>query len=153
MPYRIWGTDDVPSDTDMDALTADPAQASIDVTEGPRASATYGNLTTVGPTFNLTLVSTQTVLMFVSFVGLSAVDAAAGFAAAAISGASSRAAADGNAAHYFSVKVGTSTSGQAGRPDVYTAANPGTHTATVQYRGNGTDNVNFGERRLTAKKY
>ena len=153
MPYRIWATDDIPSPADMNAMTADAQQADVAAQQGPYSSTAYGNLTTVGPALTFTLVANQMVLLFISFYGVTATQGGNGWAAAAITGASTFGPNDADGAHYFAVKVGTSTAGMVGRGQAYAATNPGSHTATVRYRGDGTNNMNFADRRLVAKKH
>src|SRR5215207_2977762 len=129
--YRTWATGDVPSAADFNNLHADPLPA--DVTPGQSTTSTsYVDLATAGPAVTETLVTGQKVLVIVSCRADNTTNTAtsASNMSFAVSGASTLAAADVNAAEITGIcGAGTTT-----RMTVFTATGTGSTTFTSKYR-------------------
>lgn len=148
--YRTWATGDVPSAADFNNLHADPLQA--EVTGGPTntSSLTYVSLSG-GPAVTETLVTGQKVLVIVSCRADNTVatSTAASNMSFAVSGASTLAASDANAAEITGVcGAGTTT-----RVSLFTAQATGSTVFTSQYRAVGSGTSSFYDRRITTKKF
>jgi hypothetical protein len=149
--YRTWATGDIPSAADWNNLHADPLSADVTANEAS-AATTYGDLTTVGPFVTLNLVAGQKVVVLLSCYASTATDGIEQFMSFAVSGASSLAAADANAAHSFSIKVGTNTAQTPFRATVYTATSTGSHTFTAKYKTTAAT-PNWKDRRIIVKSF
>lgn len=154
MSVSNWNftTNDVLTASTMNEITANPQMADV-ATDETRVTASYGDLSTVGPSLTKTLVSGQRVLVYVAFDGLVAADGAEGRMSFAVSGATTQAASDANSARYFSVKTGTNTAGQVSKESVFTASASGSHTFTAKYKGDGTNTMHFLQRRIIIKPF
>src|SRR5262245_40910882 len=136
----------------MNELHADPLSADV-VTDETRVTASYGDLSTVGPSVTKTLVSGQKCIVTVSSWFLTAADGAQGYMSFAVSGATTLAASDANAAHYFAIKVGVNTAGMVTRQSVFTATASGSHTFVAKYKGDGTNTMHWVDRRIVVKPF
>jgi hypothetical protein len=151
--YRTWATNDVPSAADFNEVLTDPLQADV-ATDETRTSSTYGDLATVGPSVTKTLVAGQKVLVEVSvYIGCTT-DSIDGLMSFAVSGASTLAAADANAADGRMAKTAVSADIQATRGTVYTAINAGSHTFTAKYKcSDNVSTMHFINRRIIIKPF
>jgi hypothetical protein len=152
MPYRNWASGDTLNAADLNAMMADPQIADV-ATDETKSSGSYGDLTTVGPSVTLTLVSGQACLVIVSSRFVATNDGAIAYAGWACSGATTIAAVDSNSAYYFAVKIGVNTAQAGTRASVAVATATGSHTFTMKYKGDGTNTMHFLERRILVKKF
>lgn len=148
--YRTWATGDVPSAADFNNLHADPQSADV-ATGQSTTSTSYVDLTTAGPAVTETLVTGQKVLVTVSCRA----DNSAGTSTSAsnmsfaVSGASTLAAADANAAEITGIcGAGTTT-----RVSLFTAQATGSTVFTAKYRVINTGTSTWWDRRITTKKF
>ena len=148
MAYKTWATNDVPSAADFNASAwSDPISADV-TTDETTTSTTYTDLATSGPAVTMTLVSGQTALVIVSCSVTSASSTVDCYMSFAVSGASTLAAADANAALATQI-VGSQQA--AFRVTLFTATSTGSHTFTAKYRGGTTSH--FARRRIIVKKF
>jgi hypothetical protein len=150
--YKTWATNDVLTAADMNELHADPLPAEI-ATDEAKTGGTYGDLTTVGPSVTKTLVAGQKALVSVNCNYNAATEGYIAYASFAVSGASTLAALDANGAFIWPIKVTTNGFGSSHRDTVYTATNSGSHTFTMKYRSDGTNNIHFTDRRIIVKPF
>jgi hypothetical protein len=148
MPYRVFADTDVLNAADVNAVTADPDSADV-TTEESTTSSSYVDLTTVGPSRTLSLVSGQKALVIVECVPWGATDGTA-YMSFAVSGAAlTQAATDANAAQN---RTNANDKSMCTRVSIITATATGTCTVTSKYRCTaGT--ANFFNRRLIVKKF
>jgi hypothetical protein len=150
--YRTWATNDIPSAADWNELHADPIQGDVAADEST-TDVSYVNLGTVGPTATKTLVAGQKVIVWLSTWMDTSTDTAHGRMSFEVTGASTLAAADANAAHWFAVKTQLSTGGTVFRSTVYTATNSGSHVFRCRYRSDGSATMHFADRRIIIKSF
>jgi hypothetical protein len=145
--YRTWATNDIPSAADFNELHADPLTADV-VTQENTTSTAYTDLATTGPAVTKTLVNGQKVWVIIS--ARQASDAGSGQASSsfAVSGATTLAAADANAAELVSDIGATVT-----RATVFTATASGSHTFTMKYKRVAGTTAAFLNRRITVKPF
>jgi len=151
VPYRTWATNDVPSAADFNNLFADPVTADVVTSENSTAT-TYGDLTTAGPAVTLSLVNGQTALVSVSALMTTVSSPLTGFMSFAVSGSTTLAAADANAAIMQS-STGQNQNAQGTRETVFTATATGSHTFTAKYKVSAANTVAFQYRRIIVKKF
>lgn len=148
MPYRTWANADIPSGADFNNMFADPVVADVAAAE-TTTSASYTDLATAGPAVTLSLVTGQACLVIVSAsMNISTGASHAANMSFAVSGASSLAATDPNAA---STQSATDT--MASRVSVYVAGATGSHTFTAKYKQVNTGTAQFTSRRIVVKKF
>jgi hypothetical protein len=135
----------------MNELHADPLTA--DVTGSQNSTSTsYGDLTTVGPAVTKTLVNGQKVLVEVSCDANTVTGGEDGWMSFAVSGATTLAALDVNAAHLFMTGSAIGAM-QISRSTVFTATAGGSHTFTAKYRSETGATVGFSNRRIIIKPF
>lgn len=135
---------------DMLAVTADPQTNDVATLEST-ISTSYTDLATVGPTIaSVTLTLGQTCLVIVSANMKTGVSTAACAMTFAVSGATTLAAADINAATTEnSTQYVVST-----RVTLFTATAAGAHTFTAKYKNtNASAIAQFAQRRIIIKKF
>jgi len=136
----------VPSAADWNELHADPLTADV-VTAETTTATTYGDLTTAGPAVTKTLVNGQKVLVIVSarMDNSAANESDMSFA---VSGSTTLAASDDNAASIIGTSDGVHT-----RMTVFTAGASGSHTFTAKYRVTPAGTGTFRRRRIIVKPF
>jgi hypothetical protein len=146
VPSKTFATGDILTASDLNTMNADPQSADV-VTEQTTTSTGYGDLTTTGPSVTLSLNNGQKVLVVVtaSIYGAGAgVDF--GRASFAVSGATTLAASDANAA---SNRLGSNVIAMVSRTTVFTATATGSHTFKMVYKTtNAATTANFLDRRI-----
>jgi hypothetical protein len=149
--YKTWATNDVITASDMNELHADPLVNDVTTAESVTAT-TYQDVGSAGPALTKTLVSGQKVLVTVSArLDTPVAVAQEGFVSFAVSGATTLAANDDNAARAVS-NNSTAVGNTVERTSVFTATAGGSHTFTMKYKvSGGTFLVRF--RRLVIKPF
>jgi hypothetical protein len=142
MPWKTWSTNDVLTAADMNAITADPAQADITTAE-TTTNTTYSALTTAGPSLSRALSAGQRVKVTVSARVDVPNNVTEGFMSFLVSGTGSQAASDANAARAVDPGGTTVT-----RPTIYVVPTTGTYTFTAQYRTISGGTATFRDRRI-----
>ena len=151
MPYRNWAGTDTLNAVDVNAMFADPVEA--DVTGGPEdlSTASYTDLTTVGPAVTLTLVSGQAALVIISAFCNTVSSNAEARISYAISGGATQAADDTRAAR---AKFASSTIGlRLSFWDVYIASATASFTFTMKYKAASGIITGFHDRKIIVKKF
>jgi len=147
VPYRVWATNDIPSAADFNNLHADASSADVATNENSTA-VSYGNLATIGPAVTLNLVNGQTCLVTVQAV-MARTAAAYGYMSFAVTGSTTLAAADANAAQSSGVvNLGVLTA----CTTLFVATATGSHTFTAKYKTDGVT-IGFSFRRIIVKPY
>lgn len=149
--YKTWATGDIPTAADFNNLFADPSSADVTALQNCTSTA-YSDLSTVGPAVTLSLVNGQTVLVIVSADANTITGGEEGWMGFAVSGATTLAASDVNAAHLYTSGASAIGGAQIFRQTVFTASATGSHTFTAKYRTETGATVGFQNRRITAKK-
>jgi hypothetical protein len=145
---KTFATNDVLTAADCNELGKSPQ--SNDVATGQTTSSTsYAALATAGPSRTMTLNNGTVCLIIVSAYMSTAVAGDEAYMSFAVSGATTQASSDANAAHHRSASGNARTT--VTRVTVFTATATGSHTFTSQYKyvnnGGGAD-AYFQDRRL-----
>jgi hypothetical protein len=149
MPYRNWADTDVLNAADLNAMTADAQKAFVATAEGT-TSGSYGDLTTVGPSVTVTLVSGQGALVIGSArlgndAGTNTTGAMMSYA---VSGAGTQAGSDDHSVEAILTEM------QLTFVDWFIAGASGSFTFKLVYKRSGvTGNANFGRRKIVVKKF
>lgn len=148
MAQKTFATNDVLTATDMNNLGKNPQSA--DVTTAQTTTSTgYADLATAGPSVTITLANGENVMVTVSAAISVATNPDQAYMSFAVSGASTLAASDANAAW------GRFSGGNAytimSRRTLFTASASGSHTFTAKYKfldGGASSSARFEHRRI-----
>lgn len=143
MPFKTWATNDVPTAADFNAMFADAVSGNV-ATEENTTSASYGDLTTVGPSAAITLVTGQQARVDISSMMINQTVGGGALATFTTTGVT---ASDTNAAWTRSTERTMAT-----RQTYFVAGSSGTFTSTMKYKVEVNGTAYFASRRITVMK-
>jgi hypothetical protein len=147
MPYKVWADTDVLNAADLNAMTADAQTADVATNESS-TSASYGDLTTVGPSVTIAVVNGQQILVQVQCRCSGSAGSVGAVMSFAITGVFAVAALDVNG-----LEVDGTPGGNSSRSTWLPCTATGSITITAKYKCVNPGSAAFLNRRISVKKF